>query len=86
MNGLKKCGICTLWNFTEPQRRMKFCHSRVNGWNWRTSSQAKLAKLRRPKIICCLSYVGFRPETNAIILLDMGHTLMGEWLQRNRER
>jgi hypothetical protein len=36
MIGLRKCGIYTQWNFTPPQRRMKFCHSQVNGWNWRT--------------------------------------------------
>jgi hypothetical protein len=24
------------------------------------------------------SYVDYRPETNAVILLDMGHTLRGE--------
>jgi hypothetical protein len=22
----RKCGIYTQWNFTQPQRRMKFCH------------------------------------------------------------
>jgi hypothetical protein len=37
-NGLRKCGIYTQWIFTWPQRRMKFCHSQVNGWNCRTSS------------------------------------------------
>jgi hypothetical protein len=26
MNGLRKCGIYTQWNFTQPQWRMKFCH------------------------------------------------------------
>jgi hypothetical protein len=42
MNGLRKCGIYTHWNFTptkknfKPQKRMKFCHSQVNRWNWRT--------------------------------------------------
>jgi hypothetical protein len=38
MNGLRKYGIYAQWNFTQPQRRMKFCHSLVNGWNWKTSS------------------------------------------------
>jgi hypothetical protein len=33
MNGSRKSGIYTQWNFTQPQRRMKFCHSQVNGWN-----------------------------------------------------
>jgi hypothetical protein len=35
---IKKCGIYTQWSFTQSQRRMKFCHSQVNGWKWRTSS------------------------------------------------
>jgi hypothetical protein len=35
-NGLEKCGIYKQWNFIQPQRKMNFCHSRVNGWNWRT--------------------------------------------------
>jgi hypothetical protein len=26
MNGLRKCGTYTQWNFIQPQRRMKFCH------------------------------------------------------------
>jgi hypothetical protein len=36
-NGLRKCGIYTQRNFTQPQIKMKFCQSQVNGWNWRTS-------------------------------------------------
>jgi hypothetical protein len=39
---------------------MKSCHSQVNGWNWRISFWVRLARLRRPKIICSLSYVDFR--------------------------
>jgi hypothetical protein len=27
------------------------------------------------------SHVGYRPKTNAVILLDMGHTLRGEHLR-----
>jgi hypothetical protein len=30
---IKKIWYLTEWNFTQPQRRMKFCHSQVNGWN-----------------------------------------------------
>jgi hypothetical protein len=41
----------------------------------------KLARLRKPKIVCSPSYVDLRPKTNAVILLDMGHTLMGEDLR-----
>jgi hypothetical protein len=57
---------------------MKFCHSQVNGWNWRTSSKMKLARLTKTKIACFPSYVDYRPKTNAAILLDMGHTLRGK--------
>jgi hypothetical protein len=38
----------------------------------------KLARLGRPKISCPPSYADHRPKTNAVILLDMGHTLRGE--------
>jgi hypothetical protein len=31
-------------------------------------------RLRRPKIACSPSCADYRPETNAAILLDMGHT------------
>jgi hypothetical protein len=69
------------WNFTQPQRRMKFCYSQVNRWNWGTPSLAKLARLRRAKISCSPSYEDFEPKTNAVILLDMSHTLRGEHIQ-----
>jgi hypothetical protein len=36
-DGLRKCGTYIQCNFIQPQR-MKFCHSQVNRWNWRTSS------------------------------------------------
>jgi hypothetical protein len=34
---IKKMYLCTMV-FYWVTRRMKFCHSQVNGWNWRTSS------------------------------------------------
>jgi hypothetical protein len=40
-----------------------------------------LVRLRRPKIISSPSYVDFRPKTNAVILLDMGHILWEECVQ-----
>jgi hypothetical protein len=43
--------------------------------------KVKLASLRRPKIICSPSYVDYRPKTIAVILLDMGHTLWGEYIR-----
>jgi hypothetical protein len=81
MTRLRKCGIYTQWNFIQAQRRMKFCHSQVSGWNRRTSSLVKLVRLRKPKITCSPSNADYRPETNAVILLDMGHTLRGEHTQ-----
>jgi hypothetical protein len=31
LNGSRKCGIYTQWNFIQPPRRMKFYHLQVNG-------------------------------------------------------
>jgi hypothetical protein len=41
----------------------------------------KLARLRKPKIVCSPSYADFRSITNAVILLDLGHTLRGGHIQ-----
>jgi hypothetical protein len=48
----------------------------------------KLASLRRPKFTCSPSYADYRPKTNAVILLDMGHTLRGEhtWEEQGKGR
>jgi hypothetical protein len=37
----------------------------------------KLVRLRRPKITCSPLYADYRPKTNAVILLDMGHMHTG---------
>jgi hypothetical protein len=39
-------------------------------------------RLRRPNIAYSPSYVYYKPKTNAVILLDMGHTLRGECIQK----
>jgi hypothetical protein len=39
---------------------------------------SEVTQVKRPKTVCSPSYVGFTPKTNAVILLDMGHTLRGE--------
>jgi hypothetical protein len=41
----------------------------------------KLARLRRPKITCSPLNADYRTKTNALILLDMGHTLRGDCAQ-----
>jgi hypothetical protein len=38
----------------------------------------RLDRLKRPKIVSSPSYMDYRPKTNAVILLNMGHTLKGE--------
>jgi hypothetical protein len=79
MNGLRKCVTYTQWNFI---------HLQINGWNWRTSFQVKLARLRKPKIVCSPSDAVYSHKTNAVILLDMGHTLRGEpsWEKEGKGR
>jgi hypothetical protein len=37
------------------------------------------------KIVCSLSYVDHSPKTNAVILLDMGHTPRGECAREKRK-
>jgi hypothetical protein len=67
---------------------MKFCHSQVNGWNWRLSSSVKLVKLGRSKTASSLLHADYRPKTHAVILLDTGHTLRGvhAWEKKERKR
>jgi hypothetical protein len=42
---------------------------------------SKVSQVRRPKIVCSPSYVEYRPEIIALILVDMGHRLRGECMQ-----
>jgi hypothetical protein len=46
----------------------------------------QVSQAQKPKIICSPLYVEYRPKTNAVILLDMGHTLRENTYRRNRER
>jgi hypothetical protein len=84
MNGLRKCGIYMQWNFTQPQRRMKFCCLHVNGWNWRTSSEVKLARFRKPKATCFLSYAENRPNTNRKQYFEKQVMLRGDHIQERK--
>jgi hypothetical protein len=75
MNESRKCDIYTQWNFTQPQRRMKFYHSKINGWNYRTSSKEKLARLRRPKIACSPPHVDYHMQNKYSNIIGHGsHT------------
>jgi hypothetical protein len=40
--------------------------------------RVKLARLGKAKITCSPSCEDYRPKTNAVILLNMGHILRGE--------
>jgi hypothetical protein len=42
---------------------------------------SKVSQARKAKNCMFSSYVNFRPKANAVILLDMGHTLRGEHRQ-----
>jgi hypothetical protein len=63
MNELRKCGIYIQWNFIQSQRRMKFCHLQVNGWNWTTSYYVKLFRFRKPRPHV-FSHVEYKRENN----------------------
>jgi hypothetical protein len=39
---------------------------------------SKVRKAQKAKTQCSPSYTGYRPKTNAVILLDTGHTLRGD--------
>jgi hypothetical protein len=38
---------------------------------------SEVSQAQKAKIICSPSYADYRPKTNAVILLDIGHTLRG---------
>jgi hypothetical protein len=46
-----------------------------------TGEHLKLARLKRPKIICSPLFVDFRPKTDAEVLLNLGQMLRGEHIQ-----
>jgi hypothetical protein len=81
MNGSRKYGVYIQWNFTQPWRTTKSYHLQVNGWNWRTSFWARLARFRRPKIVYSPSYVVFRSRANTAMLLDLGHMTREEHIR-----
>jgi hypothetical protein len=42
---------------------------------------SKVSQAQRQKIGCSATYADYRPKTNAEILLDMGHSLRGDYAQ-----
>jgi hypothetical protein len=43
---------------------------------------SKVSQAQKAKIVCSASDTDYRPKTNAVILLDMGHTLRRECAQK----
>jgi hypothetical protein len=41
----------------------------------------RLARLRKPKIMCSPSYADFRYRAKVVMLLDLGHMLRGEYIR-----
>jgi hypothetical protein len=41
---------------------------------------SEVRQAQRSEISCSPSYVDYRHKTNAVILLNMGHTLRGEYM------
>jgi hypothetical protein len=46
----------------------------------------RLARLRRPKIVCSSSFSDFRSRANTAMLLDLGHVIRGEQIQKVWDR
>jgi hypothetical protein len=54
--------------------------------NLETIILSKVSQAQKAKITCSPSYADYRPRTNAVILLDMGHTLWGEHAQEVKRK
>jgi hypothetical protein len=89
MNESRICSIYTQWILLNHKKNEIF-HLPVNGClHWMFSSclenivlsEVSQAQLRSSKIACSPSYADYRSKTNAVKVLDMGHTLRGECAQ-----
>jgi hypothetical protein len=55
--------LCTMELYSAI-KKTEILSFQVNGWSWRTSSEVKLARFRKPKTSCFLSYLRHRSNTN----------------------
>jgi hypothetical protein len=46
---------------------------------------SEVSQAQKVRIACTPSYANYRPKTNAVILLDTGHTRRGEHTQEGQE-
>jgi hypothetical protein len=75
MNGLRKCGIYTQWNFTQPflwKEILSFTSKWIELENFMLH---KVSQAQKDKNHIFSLSVDYRPTTISVILLDMGHTL-----------
>jgi hypothetical protein len=61
---IKKMLYLYTMEFYAAMKKYEILSFARNGWNWRTSFCTRLARLRRPKIICCPSYADIRSRVN----------------------
>jgi hypothetical protein len=71
--------------FYSAMKKNEILSLQVNGWNWRTSFWVRSSTLRRPKIVCSLSYADFRSRANAVMWLDLDNMTRGEHIREIKE-
>jgi hypothetical protein len=78
----------TQWNFCLATRKNEILSFASKFMKLENIILGEVSQLRRPKITCSPSYVDYRPKTNSVILLDMGHTLRREcaWKEQGKGR
>jgi hypothetical protein len=72
----KMCYLCTIESYSAPKQNEIL--SFTSKWMELKNIILSEVRHRRPKITCSPSYEDYGPETNAVILLDMGQTLKGK--------
>jgi hypothetical protein len=77
MNGLRKYGTYNAMEFYSVIHKTEIL-SFAGRWMELENIILSKVRLRRTKITCSPSYVDYRPKTNAVILLNKGHTLRGD--------
>jgi hypothetical protein len=78
MNGSRKCGFYSKGNFTQPTKKNEILSFTSKWMELENIMLSEISQAQRSKITCSPSYADYRPKVNAVILLDMGHTLRGE--------
>jgi hypothetical protein len=75
---LRKCGTYTKWNFYSATKKNEILTFAGKWIELENIILSKISQAQKSKNCCSPSYAGYRPKTNAVILLNMDHTLRGE--------